>query len=437
MFVPVLVGLAFRFYNAPLYPFLLLPTHLTGVYDECRKVLFEEIDFELEAANGAQLAADFADTPWVRLPRTYPDYSSKRVLTMQYLPGIKISDVAALRAAGMDTALVAQRSAECYLRQILGSSGMFLADPHAGNTAVGPGETLYLYDAGMVGVLPSGIREGLVDVLFGVVEKDAAAVMDGLIRVGALLPPADPLPITRSIQFFLDNLGARPEREQTVAAIGDDLYSVAQDQPFRIPATFTFVLRAFSTLEGVALTLDPNFKFSAVAKPFADDLLARAGKRVTAQLDASAGGTGGATGALRGALRSLLGGRGDVLFAAARQAATDTSAAAAAAPARIASMDATLARLERGDLRVPARATETERLLRAQAKIMAANNALVVGVGGGVAAAVAATSAEPGLGWLVWGGGGVAALGLVSYVRGMQGVGREERRGKAGGGGRS
>lgn len=414
-----------------------MPTLRTGVYDECRKVLFEEIDFELEAANAAQLAADFADTPWVRLPRTYPDYSSTRVLTMQYLPGIKISDVAALRAAGMDTALVAQRSAECYLRQILGPSGMFLADPHAGNTAVGPGETLYLYDAGMVGVLPSGIRESLVDVLFGVVEKDATAVMDGLIRVGALLPPSDPLPITRSIQFFLDNLGSRPERDQTVAVIGDDLYAVAQDQPFRIPATFTFVLRAFSTLEGVALTLDPNFKFSAVAKPFADDLLARAGKRVTAQLDASTGGSGGPAGALRGALRSLLGGRGDVLFAAARQAATDTSAAAAAAPARIASMDATLARLERGDLRVPARATETERLLRAQAKIMAANNALVVGVGGGVAAAVAATSAEPGLGWLVWGGGGVAALGLIAYVRGMQGVGREERRGKAGGGSRS
>lgn len=398
-------------------------------------MLFEEIDFRLEAANGAQLAADFADTPWVRLPRTYPDYSSTRVLTMQYLPGIKISDVAALREAGMDTALVAQRSAECYLRQILGSSGMFLADPHAGNTAVGPGETLYLYDAGMVGVLPSGIREGLVDVLFGVVEKDASAVMEGLIRVGALLPPADPLPITRSIQFFLDNLGARPERDQTVAAIGDDLYSVAQDQPFRIPATFTFVLRAFSTLEGVALTLDPAFKFSAVAQPFADDLLARAGKRVTAQLDASGGRAGGPAGALRGALRSLLGGRGDVLFAAARQAATDTSTAAAAAPARIAAMDATLARLERGDLRVPARATETERLLRAQAKIMAANNALVVGVGGGVAAAVAAASSQPGLGWLVAGGGGVAALGLFAYVRGMQGVGREEQRGKAGGGG--
>jgi len=348
----------------------------------------------------------------VRLPKTYPDYSSTRVLTMQYLPGIKISDVTALRAAGMDTALIARRSAECYLRQILGPSGMFLADPHAGNTAVGPGETLYLYDAGMVGVLPANVRESLVDVLFGIVEKDAGAVMDALIAVGALLPPADPLPVRRSIQFFLDNLTARPERDQTVAAIGDDLYSVAYDQPFRIPATFTFVLRAFSTLEGVNLTLDPDFKFSAVAKPFADDLLARAGKRVSARLDASDGARAGPAAAVRSVLRSLLGGRADVLVATAQKAAADTSAAAAAAPSRIAAMDATLARLERGDIRVPARATETERLLRAQTKIMAANNALVVGVGGGV-----------------------AATGLVAYVRGMRGVGREERRGKAGGGG--
>lgn len=102
----------------------------------------------------------------------------------------------------------------------------------------------------MVGKLSPNIKLRLVDLLVAVIDKDAQAVVDILVELKALVLPADPLPVKRSIQFFLDSVGNRPDREQTVAAIGDDLYATSYDQPFRLPAESIFLLRALSTVEG-------------------------------------------------------------------------------------------------------------------------------------------------------------------------------------------
>lgn len=138
---------------------------------------------------------------------------------------------------------------------------------------MGANNTLLFYDFGMMAEINPRIKTRLIDILAGVLDKDAEVVMNALVDLDALILPADPTPVRRSIQFFLDSIGNWPSRDQTVAAIGEDLYATAYDKPFRLPAASIFLLRAFSTLEALARGLDKDFKFSEIALPYADDLL--------------------------------------------------------------------------------------------------------------------------------------------------------------------
>ena len=158
-------------------------------------------------------------------------------------------------------------------------------------------------------------------------------------------------PVRRSVQFMLDNFMDKPLEGQSITAISDDLYEIAYDQPFRFPATFTFVMRAFSTLEGVGKGLDPDFNFMEVAQPFAMQLM------------------NNGNGTNSGISESLLGEFG-------RQAA-QVSTTALGLPRRI---EDTLDKLERGDIRVRVRSIESDRLLRRISSVnMGTNYTLLVG----------------------------------------------------------
>ncbi len=251
-------------------------------------------------------------------------------------------------------------------------------------------------------------------------QKDADAVLGALTALGIVVPAAggDAQALRRSIAYFLANLGRQLEQQETVAAIGEELFAVAVDSVFRFPATFTFVLRAFATLEvrwrcrsrehdckktnrkptahhpplfltqGIGKALDPAFSFAEVAAPYAAELLDL---------------RSGSAGAQRFALERL------------GAAAADAGAAAAAVPARVARADRVLAQLESGELKLRARVLEGERAAR-RAGIMQtatlhgvgvagfANAALQLGLAGRAGAATAAALAAAGLAGLVlWG----------------------------------
>lgn len=303
-----------------------------GIYEECRRTLWEELDYLNEGRNADTFRRNFRDMPLVSVPRVYWRYSTHRVLTLEYLPGIKVSDFEALAAAGLDRKAIARIGAESYLRQVL-KDGFFHADPHPGNLAVQPNGSLIFYDFGMMGRIRPDIKSKLMVTLAGIATKDGDLVVQSLIDLGALVPTADMTPVRRSVQYMLDNFMDKPfsSDEVSITAISEDLYELAYDQPFRFPATFTFVMRAMTTLEGLGKSLDPDFDFMAVAKPFTDDLV---------KLTAKDGET--------------------LLTQVGRQAAEFTSSSLGL-PRRL---DATLTRLDQGDLRLRVRSTETERLLR-------------------------------------------------------------------------
>jgi predicted unusual protein kinase regulating ubiquinone biosynthesis (AarF/ABC1/UbiB family) len=243
-----------------------------GIYDECCRILWLEIDYLNEGRNADTFRRNFRSCDWVMVPRVHWQFSSPRVLTLEYLPGIKISNYEALEASGLDRKKLANMGAEAYLRQLL-NDGFFHADPHPGNIAVSPEGKLIFYDFGMMGQITTNLRDKLMQTLFGIAQKDADRVVKSLIDLGALAPTGDMGAVRRSIQYMLDHFMDKPFEEQSVAAISDDLYEIAYDQPFRFPATFTFVMRAFSTLEGVGKGLDPEFNFMEVAQPFAMQLM--------------------------------------------------------------------------------------------------------------------------------------------------------------------
>ena len=274
-----------------------------AIYDECCRILYQEIDYTMEGKYADNFRENFSDTDWVKVPEVYWELTTPQILTMEYAPGIKINRADELDRLGIDKERIARLSVECYLQQIL-KKGLFHADPHPGNIAVDPRDqgTLIFYDFGMMGRIPDGIRGGLINLFYAVYKKNADDCIDSLVTMGVLVPGGDMTAVKRTARFFLDSLAERLEaqkkereemgsaynddfkgkrskedskavRKKILANIGQDLLVVAADQPFRFPALFTFVVRAFSVLDGIGKSLDPKFDISEIARPYAKDLI--------------------------------------------------------------------------------------------------------------------------------------------------------------------
>lgn len=307
-----------------------------GIYEECATILYQEIDYINEGRNSDRFRSDFRKYPWVRVPKVYWDYTSRKVLTIEYAPGVKISDVKKLDALGLNRPLIAQHAIEAYLIQIL-RTGFFHADPHPGNLAVDGNNALIYYDFGMMGEIKSFTKDKLLEMFYAVYEKDAKKVINALVELGALVPTGDLSAVRRSVQYLLDNLtGPQADQKTTISAIGEDLFSIAVDQPFRFPATFTFVLRAFTTLEGVGKILDSDFSFPKIAAPYAQELLdvrdARQGQ--------------------------------DYVVQRLQKQAIEARDATVSMPSRVQRMDDVIRQLEAGDLKLRVRVLEAERAAR-------------------------------------------------------------------------
>ncbi len=363
-----------------------------GIYEECCRILWEEIDYLNEGRNADTFRRNFRGEDWVRVPRVFWRYASPRVLTLEYLPGIKISHYEALEAAGLDRRRLAYLGARAYLQQLL-NDGFFHADPHPGNIAVSPDGALIFYDFGMMGRVRTDTRDRLMVTFMGVAQRDADLVVASLVDLGALVETEDMGPVRRSIQYILDNFMDQPFEAQSVTAIGDDLYAIAYDQPFRFPATFTFVMRAFSTLEGVGKGLDPDFNFMEAAKPFATQLMA----------------TGNGSNSP------------DTLLGELSRQAAQMGSTALGLPRRL---EDTLDKLERGDIRVRVRSIETDRILRRVSGVnMATNYTLLVG-----AFVLSATILLVyDFLWLAIAAAGVAAIAGVALTRLLLSLGRTDR----------
>ena len=297
---------------------------------ECRRVLLRELDFRLEAEHAARFRQQFLDDDGVRIPAVVWELSSERVLCLDYLPGIKITDRESLVARGIDPSQVAEKGAASYLKQLV-RFGFFHADPHPGNLAVADDGALIYYDFGMMGQVSPRLRNRIGSMVRAAAARDAAGLVQELQAAGVIAADIDPGPVRRLVRVMLEEALTPPFSGNVIERLSGDLYDLVYGQPFRLPPELIFVMRALSTFEGVGRSLDPGFSLMAIAKPYLLPLM-------------TSSGTGPSE-----------------LFNDLSRQAVQVSSRALGLPRRL---DEGLARLEQGDLQLQVRAGETDRLLR-------------------------------------------------------------------------
>ncbi len=244
---------------------------IQAIHAEFAEILSREIDYVQEAMNADRFRHNFADHDRIVVPKIYPKYTTRRVLTMEYVPGIKVNDRQSLLAIGIDPREINQLGICSYLKQLL-QDGFFQADPHPGNMAVTQDGKLIFYDFGMMAEVQPINRNQMVQTFFAVLKKDTDQVVSTLSDMGLIEPMADMTPVKRIVNVLVDRFADKPVEMQAFKSLRNELYAMFEQQPFRLPAKMTFIIKALTTLDGVARDLDPQYNLLSAAKPFVKSL---------------------------------------------------------------------------------------------------------------------------------------------------------------------
>jgi predicted unusual protein kinase regulating ubiquinone biosynthesis (AarF/ABC1/UbiB family) len=250
----------------PLLP-LNLGHDLNLIVDEFGIKLFEEIDYINEGRNAEKFATNFADDPTVKVPSIYWRHTSKCVLTLEWINGIKLTDMASVKAAGLDTDGLIEVAVRSGLRQLL-EHGFFHADPHPGNLfALADGRMAYI-DFGMMDQMEETTKETLVDSVVHLINKDYFQLARDFVKLGFLTPDTNIMPIVPALESVLGDIIGEKVGDFNFKTVTDQFSGLMYDYPFRVPAKFALIIRSLVTEEGLALSLNPDFKIVKVAYPY-------------------------------------------------------------------------------------------------------------------------------------------------------------------------
>lgn len=244
----------------------------TAILDEFGRSMYEQADYRTEGAYAERFKANFRDFPGVDAPRIHWDLTTEKVLTMDFVDGMKVTDLVALKHAGVRFEDVVRTGVRATIKQLL-EDGFFHADLHPGNLFVKADGTLVYIDFGMAGELSDFVQEKLVDILLHSVHRQYRELVEDFIALDFLSPAVERsalVPVAERI--FTAQYGEAGERlsvKEIFAAVSAVLY----EHPFRIPERIAFILRNLIALEGIIHQLWPDFKFLEVASPYAAKIL--------------------------------------------------------------------------------------------------------------------------------------------------------------------
>ncbi|MCE2696970.1 MAG: AarF/ABC1/UbiB kinase family protein [Nostocales cyanobacterium LE14-WE4] len=245
--------------------------NLQSIYNEFFDLLFQEIDYIQEGKNSDKFRENFHGYPRVIVPKVYWQYTTTKILTLEYKPGIKINDKAALEACGINIHQVNETGICCYLKQLL-QDGFFQVDPHPGNMAVNPDGSIIFYDFGMMAEIGILDKDQMIKTFFAILKKDSNEVVNTLMSMGLLEPVPDMTPVKRLVTFLLDKFTDKPLDIKALSEVKIELYEMFEQQPFRLPAQMTFILKAITTLDGIARTLEPQYNPTVLSQAFIKSL---------------------------------------------------------------------------------------------------------------------------------------------------------------------
>jgi len=245
---------------------------LADMVEELGVALRAELDFDKEARSAEQFALRNGGMEKMRVPAIYREYSSRRVLTMDYIEGIKLSELGSLDRAGLDRAKLAERYARAIFRQVL-LDGFFHGDPHPGNVLALPDGTLAWLDFGMMGRLSAATKTSFAAFVIALRNQNSKGVLRAISRMGVVPEAADRDRLLADIEELRDKYYKVPFQRLRLGEAVHDLFDVALRHRIAIPRELVLLGKTFLTMEGVVTMLDPTFSVFDVAEPFGKKLL--------------------------------------------------------------------------------------------------------------------------------------------------------------------
>jgi predicted unusual protein kinase regulating ubiquinone biosynthesis (AarF/ABC1/UbiB family) len=240
---------------------------LRNLADEFAETIREEMDYEREGRMLEEIGANFADSDDIRVPGLIESHSGPRVMTMEYVPGTKITKIDELDAMGLDRSELATALQRAYLQMII-EDGIFHADPHPGNLAVQEDGTIVFYDFGMSDTVEPYVQERIVEFYVAVANRDIDGILDTLVAMGTLSPDADRETMGDVMELAIEDARGQDIEQYRVNRILSQVEDTIYEFPFRLPRDLALVMRVATVVEGVCVSLDEDFDFISVATDY-------------------------------------------------------------------------------------------------------------------------------------------------------------------------
>jgi ubiquinone biosynthesis protein len=241
------------------------------IVEEFTKTLEREIDYTIEATSMERIARQFMDVSHIYIPEVFRELTTEQIITMEYVAGIKVSEIERLDAAGLDRKLITSRGANICLKQIF-THGFFHADPHPGNIFVLPNNVICLIDFGMVGIVDQQTREDFVELIDAVVNRHESRAVKVLLKITLWENEPDARMLQKDVSEFIGEHLFKPLHEIVFSKVLNHLLELTARHRLGIPPDLFLMMKALGTVEGVALLLDPEFDMIAQTAPFIEEV---------------------------------------------------------------------------------------------------------------------------------------------------------------------
>jgi ubiquinone biosynthesis protein len=245
-----------------------------GFVHEFAKAIRNELDYTLEARNMERFAHNFANDKGVHIPKVYWNFCTSRIITMEFVDGVKVSHINELQKLGYDTKRIARKGAEAYLKQIF-THRFFHGDPHPGNIYILPGEVIAFMDFGIIGRLTMPMTLKLNNLLIAIARKDPEAIADAIIAISTIGEDTIMDNLMADIAEFMDKYEDTSLGQLQVEMLVHDMAEISSRYRLVIDRQLNLLARVLAQVEGLGRQLDPDFNITPLIQPFAESLIAR------------------------------------------------------------------------------------------------------------------------------------------------------------------
>jgi ubiquinone biosynthesis protein len=245
---------------------------ISDIVSELAAAITRELDFNQEARNADLFRNNFASSKNVKIPLVYWDYSSRRVITLEYMGGVKISNFTGLKQAEYNTENICKNLVDALFKQVY-EHGFFHADPHPGNIAVTTGESIIFYDFGQVGVIDEILKQNCMEMLIGMMRYDVAGVTRALLKLGVGTQYINKIELQQEISRLQQKYYGMPLSEIKIGEALGELVQLSIKFQIRIPAELSLMAKMFMTVESIVSQLDPKLSIVDIAEPYGRKVL--------------------------------------------------------------------------------------------------------------------------------------------------------------------